>query len=74
MRQMLSQEEAHGAQEGDHMTDYQEGFRDGVRSVFMWCLSQQFNIEFPTELIQYLGESMKRENEIVDQQQREDDT
>ena len=56
------------------MTDYQEGFRDGVRSVFMWCMNQQFNIELPTELIQYLGDSMKRENEILDQQQREDDT
>ena len=54
-------------------SDYQEGFRDGVRSVFMWTLNNQFAIKFPEELIQYLGDSMKRENEILAQQQEEDE-
>ena len=41
--------------------EYQEGYRDGIRCVMMWMMTHQFDMEFPAELIEWIGETVHLE-------------
>jgi hypothetical protein len=48
---------------------YQEGYRDGVRTVMMWMMQHQLyrDMEFPSEFIQWMGETLERETNQLNQ-------
>ena len=53
------------------MTDYQEGFRDGVRAVLMWMMQNQFTLAFPPEMVEWVGDRVQRESELLAEMREE---
>ena len=54
-------------------TDYQEGFRDGVRGVLRWMLQNQFSIDFPPELMDWVADRVRHESELLSEMKEMDE-
>ena len=53
--------------DGELTLDYQEGFRDGIRSVFQYIMQTQFNLTYSPEFITWMGERMEEENRLFNE-------
>ena len=56
------------------MTDYQEGFRDGLRAVLMWMMQNQFSLAFPPEFVKWLGDRVQHETALLDEMRDEEES
>ena len=47
--------------------DYQEGFRDGVRSILTHIINTQFQVKYPPSFVKIVSQRVERETVELDE-------
>ncbi len=53
--------------------DYQEGFRDGVRSILTHIINTQFQVNYPPSFVEIVSQRVERESAELDEMKEDEE-